>query len=171
MAFRHEVLHIRRQKQRLIDIPAAKILAHRPRLNQTRSELNSRYSDRLLVQAGTRRSTKKPRTMPGLCRLTLAFGSVLPDGWTGPVEPVDQRRRNRLVPGVGPDVAANEGIGHIEQLVRSLGIVEGRAIFSLHEPAGRLDAEHVQVVLDAATDEPTVAIVTVEMNTGGNASQ
>src|SRR5881275_1354262 len=48
MAFRHEVLHIRRQKQRLIDIPAAKILAHRPRLNQTRSELNSRYSDRLL---------------------------------------------------------------------------------------------------------------------------
>src|SRR3954451_7036278 len=48
MAFRHEVLHIRRQKQRLIDIPAAKILAHRPKLNQTRSELNSRYSDRLL---------------------------------------------------------------------------------------------------------------------------
>jgi hypothetical protein len=26
MAFRHEVLHIRRQKQRLIDIPAAKYL-------------------------------------------------------------------------------------------------------------------------------------------------
>jgi hypothetical protein len=49
MAFRHEVLHIRRQKQRLIDIPAAKILAHRPRLNQTRSELNSDYSDTLLV--------------------------------------------------------------------------------------------------------------------------
>ena len=51
MAFRHEVLHIRRQKQRLIDIPGAKILAHRPSLNQTRSELNSDYSDRLL--AGT----------------------------------------------------------------------------------------------------------------------
>src|SRR5674476_560897 len=49
MAFRHEVLHIRRQQQRLIDIPGAKILAHSPRLNQTRSELNSRYSDRLLV--------------------------------------------------------------------------------------------------------------------------
>src|SRR6267154_4907128 len=48
MAFRHEVLHIRRQKQRLIDIPGAKILAHGPRLNQTRSELNSDYSDRLL---------------------------------------------------------------------------------------------------------------------------
>ena len=49
MAFRHEVLHIRRQKQCLIDIPGAKILAHSPRLNQTRSELNSDYSDRLLV--------------------------------------------------------------------------------------------------------------------------
>ncbi len=50
MAFRHEVLHIRRQQQCLIDIPGAKILAHSPRLNQTRSELNSDYSDRLLVR-------------------------------------------------------------------------------------------------------------------------
>jgi hypothetical protein len=49
MAFRHEVLHIRRQKQRLIDIPGPKILAHGPTLNQTRPELNSDYSDRLLV--------------------------------------------------------------------------------------------------------------------------
>ena len=48
MAFRHEILHTRRQKQRLIDIPGAKILAHSPRLNQTRSELNSDYADRLL---------------------------------------------------------------------------------------------------------------------------
>jgi hypothetical protein len=48
MAFRHKVLHIRRQEQRLIDIPGTKILAHSPTLNQTRSELNSDYSDRLL---------------------------------------------------------------------------------------------------------------------------
>jgi hypothetical protein len=32
----HEVPHIRRQKQRLIDIPGAKVLAHSPSLNQTR---------------------------------------------------------------------------------------------------------------------------------------
>src|SRR5258705_7712839 len=51
MAFRHEVLHIRRQQQCLIDIPGAKILAHSPRLNQTRSELNSDYSDRLLAES------------------------------------------------------------------------------------------------------------------------
>src|SRR5229473_2853872 len=50
MAFRHEVLHIRRQKQCLIDIPGAKILAHSPRLNQTRPALNSDYSDRLLAR-------------------------------------------------------------------------------------------------------------------------
>src|SRR6202011_3688300 len=48
MAFRHEVLHIRRQQQCLIDIPGAKILAHSSSLNQTRSKLNSDYSDRLL---------------------------------------------------------------------------------------------------------------------------
>uniref|UniRef100_A0A973W5Y7 LysR substrate-binding domain-containing protein n=2 Tax=Bradyrhizobium septentrionale TaxID=1404411 RepID=A0A973W5Y7_9BRAD len=49
MAFRHEVLHIRRQKQRLIDVPRPKILAHRPMLNQTRPDLNSDYPDKLLA--------------------------------------------------------------------------------------------------------------------------
>src|SRR5664280_491696 len=48
MAFRNEILHIRRQKQRLIDIPGTKILDHSPSLNQTRSKFNSDYSDRLL---------------------------------------------------------------------------------------------------------------------------
>src|ERR1700758_1903192 len=46
----HEVPHIRRQKQRLIDLPGAKVLAHSPSLNQTRWDLNSDYSDRLLDQ-------------------------------------------------------------------------------------------------------------------------
>ena len=45
----HEVPHIRRQKQRLIDIPRAKVLAHSPSLNQTCWDLNSDYSDRLLA--------------------------------------------------------------------------------------------------------------------------
>src|SRR6476660_396662 len=44
----HEVLHTRRQKQRLIDVPGAKVLAHSPSLNQTRWDLNSDYSDGLL---------------------------------------------------------------------------------------------------------------------------
>src|SRR5882757_7177439 len=79
MAFRHKVLHIRRQKQRLIDIPGAKILAHSPSLNQTRSELNSDYSDRLLVQPirnrpppirsgrGSHRSRDRPSSMRCPC--------------------------------------------------------------------------------------------------------
>src|SRR5258708_2044643 len=58
MAFRHEVLHIRRQQQCLIDIPGAKILAHSSSLNQTRSKLNSDYSDRLL--GGVNWITRKP---------------------------------------------------------------------------------------------------------------
>jgi hypothetical protein len=53
MAFRHEVLHIRRQKQPLIDIPGLKILAHSPTLNQSPSELNSDYSDMLLPACRT----------------------------------------------------------------------------------------------------------------------
>jgi hypothetical protein len=42
-------MHIRRQQQCLIDIPGPKILAHSSSLNQTRSKLNSDYSDRLLA--------------------------------------------------------------------------------------------------------------------------
>ena len=60
MAFRHEVLHSRWQKQRLINIPGAKILAHSPRLNQTRSELNSDYPDRLLARISHTPRRRKP---------------------------------------------------------------------------------------------------------------
>ena len=43
-------------EQRLIDIPGAKVLAHSPSLNQTRWDLNSDYSDRLLVVDITRQN-------------------------------------------------------------------------------------------------------------------
>ena len=45
-----------------------------------------------------------------------------------------------------------------QQLVDGLPVVERRAIFGLHEPARRGDAKDVQVVLDAAADEPAVAV-------------
>jgi len=38
VVLRHEVLHARRQKLRLVDLPEAKMLAHGARQNQTRSE-------------------------------------------------------------------------------------------------------------------------------------
>ena len=47
----HVVLHARRQKLRLIDLPGAKILAHNPARNRTRHHLTSDYSDRLLEAA------------------------------------------------------------------------------------------------------------------------
>jgi hypothetical protein len=53
VVLRHEVPHVRRQKQRLIDIPGAKVLAHGPSLNQTRWDLNSDYSDRLLEKSAS----------------------------------------------------------------------------------------------------------------------
>ena len=43
-----EVLHAWWQKLRLIDLPGAKMLAHKTGTNQTRAKLNSDYSDRLL---------------------------------------------------------------------------------------------------------------------------
>ena len=45
-----EVLHAWWQKLRLIDLPGAKMLAHRAGTNQTRAKLNSDYSDRLLAR-------------------------------------------------------------------------------------------------------------------------
>src|SRR5712675_3484798 len=65
----HEVPHIRRQKQRLIDIPAAKVLAHSPSLNQTRWDLNSDYLDRLLGLAGWQ-PPDTPAVLSGSPRLT-----------------------------------------------------------------------------------------------------
>src|SRR4051794_3307408 len=55
MALRHEVLHARRQKLHLIDLPEAEMLAHGARQNQTRSENATDYSDRLLGQNCTAR--------------------------------------------------------------------------------------------------------------------
>src|SRR3954466_9497905 len=56
MVLRHIVLHARRQKLRLINLPAPKIFAHSHAKNQTHSNLTSDYSDRLLglVDAVTR---------------------------------------------------------------------------------------------------------------------
>src|SRR5437588_12001810 len=72
----HEVPHIRRQKQRLIDIPGAKVLAHSPSLNQTRWHLNSDYSDRLL---GTRKPPDGRRFLSGnVCRKN---GCEPPGAW------------------------------------------------------------------------------------------
>src|SRR5271165_1675476 len=44
-------------------------------------------------------------------------------------------------------------------------VIEGRAIFSLPEPAGSVDAEDVQVVLDTTADEPAVLIEAVGVDT------
>src|SRR5258706_15895824 len=91
MAFRHEVLHIRRQQQCLIDIPGAKILAHSPRLNQTRSELNSDYSDRLLGPIGPPRSCHLAMTRTFiLCSTTSAAGSVKRGARPAPKPPVSK---------------------------------------------------------------------------------
>src|SRR4030081_1670736 len=95
----------------------------------------------------------------GALTFELAFGSVLRDDRTGPVEAVDQRGRDRLVPAVGTNaVDAGRQVGDVGNFVPGPRTVESRAIFGLHEPAGRLDAEDVQVVLDTAADEPAVAI-------------
>src|SRR3954447_19220109 len=77
----------------------------------------------------------------------LAFGSVvfssvlcssvLRDDRTGPVEAVDQRGGDRLVPAVGTDAVAGRKVNAVNQLVLRLGVVEGRTILGLHEPAGR----------------------------------
>ena len=49
MSLGHIVLNARRQKLCVVDLPGAKILAHKSARNQTRRLLTSDYSDRLLV--------------------------------------------------------------------------------------------------------------------------
>src|SRR3984885_3883100 len=49
MLLGHVVLHARRQKLRFIDLPGTKVLAHGYATNQTRPNLTSDFSDRLLA--------------------------------------------------------------------------------------------------------------------------
>src|SRR5215813_10549151 len=74
----HKVPHIRRQKQRLIDIPRAKVLAHSPSLNQTRWDLNSDYSDMLLAPAKPRASS---RTRSLVQASIISRGALPADLW------------------------------------------------------------------------------------------
>ena len=46
---------------------------------------------------------------------------------------------------------------------KTLAVKIGRTIFGLHEPAGSVDSEEVQVVLDAAADEPALGIEAVSV--------
>jgi hypothetical protein len=57
MVLRHEVLHRRRQKQRLIDLPGAERFAHAHRQNPTRTSL-ARKIRLLLGQAPSPRNTR-----------------------------------------------------------------------------------------------------------------
>ena len=59
------------------------------------------------------------------------------------------------------DIAASERVRTIDELGNILRVVVGCTIFGLHEPTGSGEAEDVQVVFDAATEEPAVSIKTV----------
>src|SRR5277367_3482188 len=74
----HEVPHIRRQKQRLIDIPGAKVLAHSPSLNQTRWDLNSYYSDRLLDRSAASADHRSRKNLAAPA--CFCSESIQPDG-------------------------------------------------------------------------------------------
>src|SRR6185437_4641208 len=72
---------------------------------------------------------------------------------TTPVEAVDQRGADRLHERLEGDRVAGERTGRIGEFAEVAVAEVGSAVFGLHEPARRGDAEDVQVVLDAATDE------------------
>src|SRR6202453_3177080 len=57
MLLGHVVLHARRQKLRFIDLPGTKVLAHGYATNQTRPNLTSDFSDRLLGAIETEQRT------------------------------------------------------------------------------------------------------------------
>jgi hypothetical protein len=54
----HVILNARRQQRRLVNLPGPKVLAHGRAKNQTRRNLASDYSDRLLVEASAIRQSR-----------------------------------------------------------------------------------------------------------------
>src|SRR3954447_10878334 len=97
-------------------------------------------------------------------------GSVL-DHRAGPVEAIDQRGADGLHPGLEGDGVRAESIGAIEAHGNIALVVEGGAIFRLHEPARGRDTEDVQVVLDATANEPAIAIEGVGVEARRRASE
>src|ERR1700741_4235172 len=96
--------------------------------------------------------------MPGLSSLhSTGRRLVLRNHRAGPVEAVDQRGRNGLVPVGEPNAVSDRQIGAGGQLIESFRTIEGRTIFGLHEPTGRSETEDVEFVLDTTADEPAVA--------------
>ena len=88
-------------------------------------------------------------------------------GATG-IEAVDQRGADGLYQGLECEIGITcRQIAAIKQRVDVLAVVAGQTILGLHEPAGRLNAEDVQVVLDAAADEPAVAVEAVGVSPTG----
>src|SRR6266481_6706192 len=101
----------------------------------------------------------------------IVVRSVLRDQRTGPVEAIDQRGADSLDPRFEGEAGSCRYVADIRQLADVLAIIIGRAIFRLHEPAGRRDSEDVQVVLDAAADEPAIAVERVGVETDGSAGK
>src|SRR5216684_7150577 len=87
-----------------------------------------------------------------------------------PVEAVDQRGADGLHDGPEGYVVEDYGANgtrpcNIAKLADLGPVIFGHAIFGLHEPARRGDAEDIQGVLHATSQEPAVTIETVGMQT------
>jgi hypothetical protein len=101
--------------------------------------------------------------MPGLLR--CFFEEI--NTWPGserhptPVEAVDQRCADGLHERSEGDVEASRQVSAIDPFLKILAVKPGRTIFRLHEPAGSVDPEEVQVVLDATAHEPALGIEAV----------
>src|SRR5450756_1783195 len=93
--------------------------------------------------------------MPGLLSSQVERRSVLRDQRAGPVEAIDQRGADGLRPRLEGWCKARKPTPD-KGLRKGDAVIECRAIFGLHEPAGRRDAEDVQVVFDAAANEEAV---------------
>jgi putative SOS response-associated peptidase YedK len=105
--------------------------------------------------------------MPGLFADYVEVRSVLRNQRATPVEAVDQRGADRLHKWLERDCCAGESSetgGRSERLCKRGAVIESRTVFGLHEPARCRDSENVEIVLDAAANEPPV---TVEGRCGG----
>src|SRR6202012_4089712 len=103
--------------------------------------------------------TKKPRRSRGfLSDVVSRSVTDTTDNRSTPVEAINQRSADGLNERMEGDVATDQSVGPVDQLVDVLLVVIGSAGSGFHEPTGRAEAKDVEVVLDAATNKPALAV-------------
>src|SRR5487761_1898269 len=109
-----------------------------------------------LNAAAMRLRRKKAPDHAGAFVLLIQQRSVLRDHRAGPVEAINQRRADGLVPSLKGGRSSGRQAGRDNSFRKGNAAIVGGAVLGLHEQARNINSEDVEIVLDAAADKETV---------------